>query len=163
MIGNATTDDAIRDRLIDVIKAIVPTYIPGDRFVEHRHERDGEFGEWCQKNPASVNRRFQVRFDGALGKPEVADYVHEERPVRMTTVIAYGNTARTGRKEALDRDTVISRDRDQLDRAVGIYSRPNFTTPHPDAFWTDGDTVRVPGTIVDFLIITGTFRFRRAL
>lgn len=165
MIGNATTEDAIRDRAVEIIKGIVPTYIPGDRFVEHRNERDGDFLKWCEQNPASANRRFQVRFDGIQGTPEVADYVHEERPVLLTTIIAYAHTARTGRKEALDRDTAISRDRDLLDRAVGLYSRPNFSAPHPDAFWSSGDAARVPGPggVIDFLIITGTFRFRRAL
>lgn len=162
-ITNATTEDAVRDRAIEVIRTLVPSYVPAVRFVPHRNEHDGEFPDWCEQNPQSALRRYQVRFDGVIETPAVSNNDHEERVVLLTTMVAYPHNAKTGAKQALDRDTAISRDRDQLDRAIGVYSRPNFIAPNPDASWTSGDTQRVRVGAVDLLIITGLFRFRRAL
>ncbi len=161
-LTNATTADAIRDRAIAVIETQTPTYIPDTKFRAYRNEGDGEFIDWCEDNPASAFRRFQVRFGGTR-TPAVSNSDHEERIVVLTTIIAYPHNARTGAKHALDRDTAIDRDYDVLEKAIGLYSRANFVAPYPDACWVEGDCVRVAGNAVDFLIITGSFSFRRVL
>ncbi len=162
-IPNATTADAIRDRALDVIEAIVPTYALGTktRFRRYPNEGKGDFVDWCEDNPESAFRRFQVRFDGTRQTPAVSNTDQEERVVRLTTIIAYPHNARTGALQALDRDTAIDRDMDVLDGAIGLYSRPNFSPPFPDACWFEGDVTRVPGNAVDFLVIVGLFSFRR--
>lgn len=161
VLANATTSDAIRDRALDVIEALVPTYVPGSRFRRYLNEGDGDFVDWCEDNPASCFRRVQIRFDGTIATPEVSNTEHEERAVRLTTIIAYPHNARTGGRQALDRDTAIDRDADLLEGAIGLYSRPNFVPPFPDACWFAGDTTRVAGAAVDYLVVVGDFSFRR--
>ena len=161
-IANATTSDAIRDRALDVVEALKATYLPGSKFRRYLNEGAGDFVDWCEDNPASAFRRFQIRFDGVQATPAVSDTEHEERTVRLTTIVAYPHDARAGGRQALDRDTAIDRDADLLEGAIGLYSRLNFAPPHPDACWWEGDTTRVAGAACDFLVIVGLFAFRRA-
>lgn len=162
-IANATTADAIRDRAVEVVRALVPDYVPGSRFVPYRNEGDGDFVTWCEVNANGAFRRFQIRYDGVNVQPAVSNSDHEEREVVITTAIAYPHDARAGAKQALDRDTAIDRDRDQLDWAIGMYSRPQFLLPNPDAVCVESEAQRASGESCDFLVITSRFRFRRAL
>lgn len=160
VIANATTETAIRDRFLDLVEAIVPVYIPSSRFRRYRHEGDGVFTTWAEAHPASCFRRFSARFDGSDQTPDTSNVNDVTRHVTIVCPIAYPHNARTGEKQALDRDTAIRLDTDALAYAVGLYSRSNFTSPHPDACWVAGDAVRVPGDAVDFLVLTCTYRFR---
>lgn len=161
-LTNATTIDAIRDRALDVIEALVPTMLAGDKFRRYRDEGDGNFEVWAEANPAAAFRRFQVDFDGAQFTPEVSNTDFEERPGHMTTIVAYPHDARAGTKQARDRKKLIDRDADLLEKGIGLYSRQNFSAPYPDAVWIAGDTRRFLGQACDFLIVTGVFNFRRS-
>jgi hypothetical protein len=162
-IANATTETAIRDRVIDLIEAIVPAYIPGSGFRRYRHEGNGVFTRWSEDHPGDCFRRVSVRFDGVHHTTAVSNHDHEERLVTVIATIAYPHNGRTGAKQALDRDTAIRLDTDALSLAIGLYSRSNFSSPQPDACWVAGDAVRVAGDAVDFLVLTNTYRFRRSL
>lgn len=156
-----TVPSSIRDRAIAVIAALVPNTVLGVAFVRHRNERDGDFVKWATANPTAALRRFQVRQSGDDG-PAVSNTDTEERRLKLTITVAYPQTARFGRDNALDRDDVITEDYKQLDFAIGIYGRQNFADPYPDAMplgFTPQEMVAGDG--VDFLVIEEVFVYQR--
>jgi hypothetical protein len=156
-----TTAANIRDRAIAVIGALVPNSLLGQRFIKHRNERDGDFVKWCEANPAAALRRYQVRQSGDEG-PLTSNTDVEERRLKLTITVAYPQTARFGPDQALDRDDVITQDYKQLDFAIGIYGRSNFTAPYPDAMPVGfSPQTMVPGAAVDFLVIEEVFVYQR--
>lgn len=162
-LTNATTADAIRDRAIVLVEAIAPTIAPATNFRAFRNEGSADFLAWCEANPESAFRRFQVRTSGRNLPPEVSNTDHEERIVALETIVAYPHNARAGARQALDRDTAMDRDYDALELAIGLYSRANFSAPHPDACWFDGEANRLVGDRVDFLVVSNSYSFRRSL
>lgn len=161
VLAIATTAESIRDRAIAVIGALVPHHLFGQRYLKHRNERDGNFVTWASANPASALRRFQVRTQDDEG-PSVSNTDYEERRVKMTITIAYPTNARTGPDQALDRDDIIDEDFKQLDAALGLTGRANFSPPNPDAMplgFSPKSIVR--GDAVDFLVIEELFTYQR--
>jgi hypothetical protein len=156
-----TIPASIRDRAIAVIAGLVPNTLLGVPFVKHRNERDGDFVKWATANPAAALRRFQVRQSGDEGPP-VTNTDTEERRLKLTITVAYPQTARFGRDNALDRDDVITEDYKQLDFAIGLYGKQNFSDPYPSATpfgFTPQDVVAGEG--VDFLVIEEWFVYQR--
>lgn len=156
-----TTAESIRDRAIAVIGALAPRHRLGNGFVKHRNERDGNFVTWATQNAAAALRRFQVRVTDDV-PPEVSNTDFEERQLTLTITIAYPTNARSGPDHALDRDDIIDEDFKQLDFAVGIYGRSNFSPPNPDAMPTGATKSVVQGEAVDFLVIEAGFTYQRA-
>jgi hypothetical protein len=163
VMSRATTADAIRDRMITLIEAITPALLANDSFLRYRNEGDADFETWAQSNPTAAWRRFQVRTQGTEGLPEVSNCDVEERTQLFVVTVCYAQTARAGAKAALDRDTVVDRDRDAIELAVGLYSRANFSPPYPDAVVTSWSVERTPGQGCDFLEIRVSMRFYRQL
>jgi hypothetical protein len=161
-VDNATTVDAIRDRIVKVIEGLAPTKLT-TRFREYLSEGDADFVTWCAENPAGALRRFQVLFDGTYALPAISCSDYEERSPVFNIIIAYPQDARAGKKQAPDRHTLIDRDLDQLEQSIGLYGRPNFAAPHPEASFLDWSSRRESGDACDFLIVTLTLRFNRAL
>lgn len=163
-LANATLAASIRDRIIAVITALSPSSLAtgaGNAFHEYRNEGDGDFIAWAEKNPAAAFRRFQVRDDGTDEPPAVTNMDIEERSVTFEIVISYPQSARTGHKQALSRDDVIAADFRQIDFAVGICGRINFSPPEPDAV-PRGITKRIDRRdACDYLVLTETFTYRR--
>lgn len=164
MIGNATTADALTERVLDIIEALVPAQSPGaGRFRRYRGEGDGDFIPWCEANPESAFRRVQARHAGVVGVPEVSNGDFEERTTTITVIIAYPNDARAGKDQTRSRDALIGIDLDQLEKAIGLYSRANFTAPHPDACFRDWSSLRLAQTACTYLTVDVTYAFIRAL
>lgn len=164
MIGNATTADAITDRVLDIIEALVPEASPGaGRFRRYRGEGDGELIPWAEANPESAFRRVQARHSGVVGVPQVSNGDFAERDTTITVIISYPNDARAGNKQTLSRDALLGSDLDQLEKAIGLYSRANFQAPNPDACFRDWSSSRVAQTACTFLIVEVTYAFNRAL
>jgi pimeloyl-ACP methyl ester carboxylesterase len=157
----ATTAEAIRDRIAALMTAIVPDVLTGDRFREHRNQREADFFKAWEAAPAGALRRFQVRDTGEWGTPEVSNTDHDEKRVTFRIAVAYPQTGRYGADQALDRDDVMRSDQKQIEQAVGLYGRGNFTSPNPDACWrADGYSVeRVVGDACDYLVITQTMSY----
>jgi hypothetical protein len=157
-----TTAASIRDRAIAVIGALTPRSGLGRAFVKHRNERDGNFVKWCEANPAAAFRRFQVRQTADQG-PDVSNTDIEERRLTLTITIAYPQNSRTGVDNALDRDDVITEDYKQLDFAIGVYGRANFSPPYPDAMPLGFSPEQIVlGEAVDFLVIEEDFIYQRS-
>ena len=83
----------------------------------------------------------------------------EQREVTFLIIVAYPQTARTGADQALDRDDVMSADQHQIELAVGMTGRANFSGAYPDACWLSGSTTRTVGEACDFLEIRETLTF----
>lgn len=158
---NETSGDAIRDRIVTLISALSPSFAPGNAFAAYRNEGDGNFVKWSEVNPAGAFRRFQVRDDGTDETPVVSNFDFDERKATMVMTIAYPVNARTGPQNALDRDDAMDSDFQQIELAVGVYGRQNFSTPYPDAVPL-GISKRIErGKACDFLVLTETFTYRR--
>lgn len=160
----ATNAEAIRDRAIEVIGALVPRYMagPGNRFRPYLNEGRGNFIDWANANSPGCFRRFQVR-TGSDTPPEVSNCDYEERKLVLVVTIAYPQSARTGPTDALDRDDVADQDFKQIDFAIGIYGRANFCPPNPDGMplGATKTSVRDAAAAVDFLVIEAPFTYQR--
>ena len=67
-------------------------------------------------------------------------------------MVAYPQTGRDGANQALDRDDTLDVDQFQIDRAIGMLGKANFTSPYPDATWLSGvPGDRVEGEACDFI------------
>lgn len=163
-IPNATTADSLVERVLDIIEALTPTASPGaGRFRRYRGEGDGDFVAWCEANPESAFRRVAARHSGSVGVPEVSNGDFEERETTITVLIAYANDSRAGRDQTRARDQLIALDLDQLERAIGLYSRANFTPPNPDAYFRDWSSARIAQNACTFLSVEVTYAFQRSL
>jgi hypothetical protein len=159
----ATTAEAIRARIITVIVDLTPASDAGVDFTPFRNELAANFRRWADQNAASAHRRFQVRDIGEDSPPDVSNTDVESRRVTYEIVIAYPQTHRWGADAALDRDDVMSQDQHQIEHAIGLTGRANFSGSYPDACWVEGSTEREIGDACDFLVIRQTMMFYRAM
>lgn len=161
---STTTAEAIRDRILDVLEALVPRVLAGDRFIRYRNEHDGDFVAWAETYPTAALRRVQVRDTGDDEPPIVTGGDVELRRITIEIMVAYPQTARAGNANALGRDDVASSDQDLIEHAVGEWGAGRFVAPHPEASWERGDaTVAVGNNGVDFLIIRQSMLFWRSM
>lgn len=160
LAGQTTTAESIRDRIIDVIEALTPTSLSGDKFRAYRNEGAG-FTDWCESKPVGAFRRFQVLETGSDAPPETSSGVEEERTATFQVVIAYPRTARYGADQGLDRHDVMREDQRLIERAIGMHGKANFTSPFPAATWLmDGSaTDRQDGEACDYLVVTQRMLF----
>lgn len=159
---NATTPQAIRDRAIAVIEALVPTSDTGVKFRAFRNEGAADLQDWAEKNPAACRRRFQVRTVGNTFSPPISNTDSEEHQVTLNVLVSYPQTGRDGKKQALDRDDTLDEDAFQIDKAIGMLGRANFSYPYPDACWIEGAPIaRIVGVAVDFIEFVLTYIYRR--
>lgn len=158
-----TTPAAIRDRAITVIEALTPSSDVTTRFRKSQNMSEADFQAQCETNPTGCERRFQVRCDGSTEAPPVSDTLVEEHRCTLSVLVAYPQTQRWGRDAALDRDDVIDEDRFQIDKAVGMLGKANFTSPYADATWVEGAPPdRIVGAAVDFLELRYAYIYKRA-
>lgn len=157
-----TTPAAIRDRAITVIEALTPGSDTGVKFRRYRNEGGADFQDWCETNPAGSRRRFQVRTTGGSVVPAVSNQDVEEHEVTLTVLVAYPQTGRDGGDQALDRDDTLDADAFQIDEAIGMLGKANFTSPYADATWISGGVSdRIVGAAVDFLELRLTYIYKR--
>jgi hypothetical protein len=162
VLATATTAQSIRDRAIAAIGALTPNSLFGTKYRKYLNEGRGDFIAWATEFPAAALRRFQVRESGDVG-PEVSNTDYEERKLTLTITVAYPQNARSGPDQALDRDDVIEEDFKQIDFAIGIYGRVNFSPPlYPDAMPTGISKTIVKGDAVDFLVMEEVFTYQRS-
>lgn len=169
-LGIETTPEAIRDRIIDVITAITPRSLIGDRFRRYRNELGGRFQRWAESNAAGCLRCVQVRRIRQRNSAEVTNTDFAELRCSFLISVSYSQTHRFGDDAALDRDDVIDEDIYDIDQAIGMNGRANFAPPYPDACWRqegNGETSRIGETIegddVDIAQIFVSYSYRRAL
>lgn len=158
---STTTDTAIRDRMIAVIGQLTASSLAGDAFVAYRNEGGADFKTWASSNPDAAWRRFQVRFAGDADSPETTNGDIEEQHVDFVVLVAYPWSSRAGVLNALDRDTVMRQDRDQILKAIGIDGAANFAGANPDACYRGGHATFDNVGEVDFIVITQTMSFYR--
>ncbi len=162
-----TTATAIRDRISTVIKALTPTVMSSDTFLEYRNERDANFVAWAEANPTAALRRFQVIDTGDDFPAKGTNTTEEYRFIRWRVTIAYPQTHRYGDQAGLDRDDVRMADQHQVETAIGARGGANFTASNPHADWTNDPEAttkveRGPNGI-DFLVIEQTMGFWRTM
>lgn len=158
----ATTEAAIRNRMIDVIRELVPASLSDHRFREMPNEAGADPFQWAIDNPLAAFRAYQVRTSGGSDLPIASDPDVEEWIVTLTIVVAYPQDARAGDGQALSRDDVYEEDKFQIDKATGRLARANFSAPYPDAVWKESrieERDRRAG--VDFLVLTHTLFYLR--
>jgi hypothetical protein len=160
-----TTAEAIRDRMLTVIEALVPASDIGVRYRRYRAEGGARFEDWAEKNATGARRRVHVRYSGDISPPQVSDTVVIWDEVTFTIVVAYPQTARDGAAQALDRDDTGMTDARQILKAIGLHGKANFTAPYPDATWlpSDPEVTRQEGANCDFQEITVQLGYYLAL
>jgi hypothetical protein len=162
MTWNATTADALVERVLDIIEAVTPDTVK-TRFRRYLGEGDGNFVAFCEANPESAFRRVQARHGGSVRVPEVSNGDFEERETTISVLIAYANDARAGRDQTRARDAMIGLDLDALELAIGLYGRANFQAPNPEAYFRDWGSTRFSQTACTYLSVDVTYAFNRAL
>ncbi len=161
--SNLTTASAIRDRVITLLEALTPNSLSHDKFRKYRNEGKADFESWVATSPQGGFRRFQVRDTGQDYVTEVSNTDQDERRLTLEIRIAYPQTARTGRDQALDRDDVADEDFHQIDYKIGIYGRANFTVAlECDACPMGLEKTRAPGDGVDVMTMTCRFTYQRS-
>jgi hypothetical protein len=161
-----STIEAIRDRLYTLVEALTPALDSQVKFRRHRAERDGRLEDWAEKHLAACLRRFSSRATGADEMPLVSNTLTETVKTVMELRIAYPQDHRYGAANALDRDDVIEQDWLKINRAVGVYSRANFTTSTDGSYdctpmGGEKDVERSAG--VDYLVVRLTYEFQRSI
>lgn len=164
VLETATTADLIRDRMIACILALAPIdVLTADRFHVHRDDEAQDFDSFIAEHPEASLRRFEVLPFGEEDTPRLTNCDVEERWQQFRVRVAYPATGRAGGTQARARDKMIDRDRDALELAIGLFSRPNFSSPYPDAVCTRWSPTRTRGKPCDVLEIETTMRFYRQL
>lgn len=163
VVGGVTTAASIRDRMETVIAALTPDVLAGDRFRAYRNEGAGDFLTWCEANANGCQRRFQVRDLGAISQPAVTNTDVEWRELTFRVLVAYPQSHRAGRQQALDRDDMIDSDRAQIEEAIGIAGGPNFANPYPNACHLSTEVSRESGAGFDLLVIDERMGFYRSV
>jgi hypothetical protein len=156
-----TTSAAIRDRMITVIRAIVPTSHAADLFVPYREERNQPFEQWAAENP--ILRRFSVRSTMAPPEVVVSNTTEEWREETFAVAVMYPHTHRYGDDGARDMDDIIEQDRIAIEDVIGLRGGANFTSATADATWSGSQPDVVRGEEVSFLVIPTTFGYWRAV
>lgn len=156
-----TTESLIRDRVADVIAALVPSILNLDRFVVFRNEGAGIFSDWCENSPTAAFRRFNVRTVGDTAPPVVSNTDLEQVSVNLLIAVAYPHNHRAGNGNAISRDQIMAVDRLQIERSIGMTGRANFTPPFPDACWLASTVQRAEGLACDYIVINQTMQFYR--
>lgn len=161
IISQATSAESIRDQIIALIEAIVPTHLAGTRFRAYRNEGKADFVLWSESNPAGAYRRFRVREINDRPLPDVSNTDYDAEVAVFEIAIAYAQSGRAGGDQALDRDDHADEDYFKINAEIGWVGKPNFTAPTgPDATPLGAVKVgRVEGTGIDFLMIRASFRY----
>ncbi len=149
-----TTAGAIRDRAHDVIEALTPKLLSAPKFVRYRNEGPADFSTWAANNVEGALRRFQVRDEGVDEPPTISNTDIERHQVNLIVIVAYPQDARAGRKNGLSRDDLIDTDFRQINFAIGMCGRVNFTGSTYDAMWIGGGRKDIHrGRVCDLLMI----------
>jgi hypothetical protein len=160
-LAHATTEEAIRHRIIAIIAALDPALLGEDRFRVYRNDGKGDFTAAMEAAPAGALRRFQVDDVTTGAPPEVSNVSFMELLVTFQVTVAYPHTGRYGAEQAFDRADVMKSDKHQIEFAIGLHGRGNFTSPNPDTCWRDGSDTVVEGSACDYLVLTLTYAFYR--
>lgn len=163
-----TTTKAIRDRIIVVAGAIVPTVHPSLLFVAYRDENGADFRRWARSHPSVCTRRFQARTVSS-DQSDVSNLDVEARLATFEFIVAYAKRWRAG--ASFDRDDTMERDQGLIERAIGRDGYANFAGANPNASWLapdargseTGTTFERDVDNVDFLVIRQTMRFYRSV
>ena len=156
------TAEAIRDRIVSLVSGLTPSTDSRTKFRQYRNEEGADFEEWAEKNAAAAFRRFQVREVGDDQIPETSSGVEERVRIRFEIRISYPQSHRYGAANAMDRDDVINQDWKQLNYAIGLYGRGNFSSTH-DCTPLGAVKTRETGQKVDYLFVTADYEYLRSL
>jgi hypothetical protein len=139
----------IRDRMAVLVTAIVPVVLAGNRLVQSRDEAD--FRTWCETNADAALRRFHI--EGRVGAPpefSMVDLTLEHATFKLT--LAYPKTNRYGAEAGRDRDDAIDSDWRQINVAIGIYGRGNFSGANDCVPLASRQRIE-SGVACDFLVV----------
>lgn len=153
------TVEGIRDRMVSVVEALLPSSDSRVRFRAYRNEGTASFQDWAEANPAAARRRFQIRDTGEGQESDVSDATTELRTVTFAILVAYPKTARDGAGQTEDRDATIDADRLMIQHHIGQHGRENFQPPIADATWISDEYSRIDGTNCVFIEITQVMTF----
>jgi hypothetical protein len=153
------TAAAIRDRVQLTIEALTPTRDPQVRFRGFRNE--ASFAEWATSNAAGCQRRFEVRTDGKVPAVFASSTAGDDRHVLITVRVAYPATGRAGAGMGMDRDDMLDADYFTISQGIGYAALAAFATVPCTPLGCAKDIERTG--IVDYLVVSQTFRYQRGL
>jgi hypothetical protein len=152
---------AIRDRIAELIGAIVPAALSTDRFMPFANEEGASFLDWCESVPTAAFRRFQVRHEGTQNQTEVADGTVEGIATTFVISVCYPHDHRAGAEQAISRDELIEQDWQAINKAAGLYARGNFFDAHNSTVTSPPVARRVTAEVCDYLVIDQPMFFYR--
>lgn len=158
---NTTTPALLRDYIVSLIAAITPTINARDKFMAHHNEKDGDFLEWVTSHPESAFRRFQVRTKGNPPAPLVTNCDVVDEIITLEIMVAYPQTSRTGKGNALSRDDAADEDRRLINKVIGLSGYANFNGSNPNAAILEHTPERIEGKGFDYLHILQRMRIYR--
>lgn len=162
--NNTTTAEAIRDRIISLIRALTPNQLTANKFDLFTDEREADIRAWAASVGQGSFRTFQVRETGQDNPPDISNMDVESRLVTFEITVCYPQTSRAGKNAARDRDDLITDDQHLIEHNVGMCGYANFTgASAPNAAWYSGETRRDREDGIDYLVITQTMRFYRRM
>lgn len=116
----ATTYALVRNALASAIEALTPTKHASERFRLHRGE--GEFADWCEANPASCFRRFEMLAGLDFEKQGIGSGDQWMLGQSINVAVAYPRRELgkygIGNERALD-DVITDHDFKLIDKAIG--------------------------------------------
>lgn len=121
-----TTFSAFRDEQIAIVRALTPTVISGVAFVPALEETD--FRDWAQMHAGVCFRYFSITDLEEYEEQPVSNGDQEWIWTREEIAIAYPNDYRYGSTNLMAMGDVRRADWFQVDRALGIYGKGNYTS-----------------------------------
>lgn len=161
VIANAATVESIRDRILTLIEGVTPAKL-STKFLRHRAERDGNFVDWAEKNPAAAFRRISASEVGDDEPPETSNVSEERVRTRFEVRIAYPQTHRYGPDNERDRKDLMNADWKAINLLIGVYGRGNFSGSNDCTPLGCTKTTDASGA-VDFLVVTFECEYVRAV
>ena len=158
---STTTVAAIRDRMIALVRALVPTVESGTKFVPYREQLD--FRSWAEAHPDACLRRFSIATRGQVSPPEVTNTDVERVWVEMEAVVAYPVNSRFGERALASLHDVIASDLQQMEHRIGTNGYALYAASNPAATVLTLDTDRENGPVVMFGVLVLRVGFFRSM
>lgn len=119
-----TSAQLIREDRRNIVESLNPAQLNKVKFREYN--RDGDFREWAEANPAACFRRFQIRDLATYEIPLISDMVAEEVQTQFEVIVAYPADGRFGSDIVNGLEDAIRSDQVRIESRIGAMSNANY-------------------------------------
>jgi len=127
MATATTTAQLIREDRRNIVEDLKPTQLSKVKFREF--ERSGDFREWCEDNPKSCFRRFQISDLATYEIPTISDMILEEVVTQFEVLVAYPADGRYGSSDIINGlEDAMRADQVRIETMIGALSYGNYAS-----------------------------------